>query len=78
MKVALLILQMIPSIIDIIRKVEELYPESGAGKDKLALVKSMLQSAYDGVSDAWPQIEKVIAVVVDFANRFGIFKKADA
>ena len=76
MKYALLIIQMIPSIIDIIRKVEEMYPEPGAGKDKLALVKSMLQSAYDGVTDAWPQIEKIVGVIVEFANRFGIFKKA--
>ncbi len=76
MKYALLIIQMIPAIIDIIKKVEELYPESGAGKDKLLLVKSMLQAAYDGVTDAWPQIEKIIGVVVEFANRFGVFKKA--
>lgn len=78
MKYALLIIQMIPAIIDIIKKVEELYPETGAGKDKLLLVKSMLQAAYDNINDAWPQIEKIVGVVVDFANRFGIFKKADA
>lgn len=75
MKYFLLVIQMIPSIIDIIKKVEELYPETGAGQEKLQLVKDMLQAAYDGVSDAWPQIEKIVAFIVDFANRFGIFKK---
>lgn len=75
MKYVLLIIQMIPSIIDIIKKVEELYPESGAGAAKLQLVKEMLEAAYDNVTEAWPQIEKIVAVIVEFANRFGIFKK---
>jgi hypothetical protein len=78
MKYALFVIQLIPAIIDIIRKVEELYPEAGAGKDKLLLVKSMLQAAHDNITEAWPQIEKIVGVVVEFANRFGVFKKADA
>jgi hypothetical protein len=77
MKYALFIIQLIPEIIKIVRAVEEVMPEAGKGKEKLEFVREMLTKAYDGVTEAWPNIESVVGVVVKYLNQWGIFKKAD-
>ena len=74
MKYFLLVMQLVPSIIAAIRSLEEFLPVEGAGKDKLAVVRQIIESTYDGAKEAWPTIEKVIATLVDLANRYGIFK----
>lgn len=75
MKYALLIIQLIPEIIKIVRAVEEVMPESGMGKEKLEFVREMLTKAHDGVTEAWPSIESVVGVIVKYLNQWGVFKK---
>ncbi len=75
MKDALLVIQMIPAIIEAVRKLEDVFPEGGKGKEKLALLKEMLSAAYDGLSNIWPAIETIVAAFVKFANTVGLFKK---
>lgn len=69
MKTFLLIVQILPYIIDLVRKIEEILPETGRGAEKLALLRNLLTAGYAGVSEAWPAIESVVAIVVEFFNR---------
>ena len=67
-------MQLIPSIIAAIKSLEEFIPASGAGKDKLAVIRQIIESTYEGAKEAMPTIEKVIATLVDLANKYGVFK----
>lgn len=75
MKSVLAILSIIPSIIEVIKMVEELLPESGKGAQKLALVKDIIGAVYEDIMDSWESIEKVVGVIVSWLNAMGIFKK---
>lgn len=78
-----LIAQLLPMVIEIIKAVESQVPESGKGQEKLALVRELLQVAYDAGDDVdqafdevWPTLKRVIDSVVSAFNRLGIFTKA--
>jgi hypothetical protein len=71
----LLILQMVPALLKIIKSIEEAFPEGGNGAEKLALVHKMLTEMYGGITDIWPTIEKLVGYIVEFANNIGAFKK---
>ena len=75
MQTLLAILSLIPSSIKIIMSVEEAFPISGAGKEKLAMVKSIMETAYSSVTGIMPTVEKIIGIVVETANKIGVFKK---
>ncbi len=76
MKYALMILQMIPAIIGAIKSIEEFLPATGIGKEKIAVIRASLESTYDGVSEVWPAVEKVVGMLVTLANSTGVFKKS--
>jgi hypothetical protein len=71
------LLNIVPALIKIIVTVEEAFPQSGAGGEKLALVKQILSSTHDSVTELIPSIEKIVAAVVAFANAIGAFKKGE-
>jgi hypothetical protein len=77
MKTALMVLQIIPSLIAAIASLESFLPKDGAGAQKLALLKTILTSSYDGLTEVWPAIEKIVAALVSTANSLGVFKKAE-
>jgi len=68
-------IQMILAVIELVKLVEKLIPESGQGASKLALVRQMAEQAIGDVSAVWPQMEQVIGVFVKLANLAGTFKK---
>ena len=74
MKTVLALLSLIPSLIATIRAVEEAIPGSGAGEAKLALIREIMESAYSGITDLWPAIEKAVALIVATLNKIGEFK----
>jgi len=74
MKTLLMVLQIVPLLIEVIRSVDRLIPVGGYGKEKLALVKAMLETAFNGITDIWPILEVIIAKVVAIANVTGAFK----
>jgi hypothetical protein len=76
MKQILAILQLVPAIIEIIKTVETMFPIPGAGKEKLALVRGILGSTYEGLTEIWPTVETIISRVVEFANAVGAFSKS--
>ncbi len=74
MKTLLIILQLVPVLISAIRSVEELIPEGGKGKEKLALIQNIMTTSYEGISEVWPIVAKVISSIVETANIVGSFK----
>ena len=74
MKYLLLVMQLVPSIIAAIKSLEDFIPASGAGKDKLAVLREIIESTYEGAKDAMPTIERVITMLVELANKYGVFK----
>ena len=73
MKTLLLVIQLIPVLINLIKAIEEAIPEAGWGAEKLKAVKEILQTSYDGIAEIWPIIEKIIAIVVSLFNKTGKF-----
>jgi len=76
MKIALMILQLFPAIVGAVKALEEFIPVSGAGKEKLAIIRTLLEETYGDVKEIWPTIERLIAALVSAANALGIFKKS--
>ena len=66
MKTLVSILQLVPALIEMIKAVEAMWPEGskGKGSEKLALVNQLLTAAYDGISEMWPMIEKMVAALI--------------
>jgi len=71
-----LIVQILPILIDLIRSIETVLPETGIGKQKLQFVRELIQSVAPELLDNWPTIEKVVATVVSLFNQLGFFKKS--
>lgn len=67
--------QILLTVIELVKVVEKLIPEGGQGAAKLELVRKMLEEAVGTVQDIWPSIEKAISLFVKLANIAGTFKK---
>lgn len=71
----LLVLNLVPALIGVIKAVEEMFPGPGAGKEKLVLIRGILSAAHEGITELWPTLEVVVSRLVEFANATGLFKK---
>ena len=67
--------QLVLAVIEIVKLVEKMIPESNQGTNKLALVRQLAEEAIGDVTNLWPQLEMVIAAFVKLANIAGTFKK---
>lgn len=70
------VLKLLPAIIDAVKAVEALVPGSGQGASKLQAIREILEAISDQATTLWPEIQRVIAVIVALANKTGIFQKA--
>jgi hypothetical protein len=77
-----LIITLLPLLVDVIKHVEELTPGRGKGEEKLAAVRTILESTYQVSTDAavafntiWPALEKTISGLVAVLNATGTLKK---
>ena len=68
-------LQMILTIIEIVKIVEKMIPERDQGTNKLTLVRQLAEQAIGDITAMWPQIEELIASFVKLSNVAGSFKK---
>jgi len=75
-------LGLLPVVIEAVKAIEAALPESGAGAQKLDIIKATLQNAYSVSSDAvgtfesfWPVLSGMISAIVAAMNAAGIFKK---
>jgi len=75
MEKLLMLLKMLPALFTAMKAIEEALPVSGMGKDKLQLIRDIMETAYENVSSMWPSIEVVIAKVVALFNKAGVFQK---
>lgn len=75
MKLALFLIQLIPTIMEIVKKIEDMFPQSGIGSEKLQLLREMLEASYSGLSTIWPTISFIVDKIVAFANAKGTFAK---
>ncbi len=46
---------------------------AGLGAEKLAAVRKIIEATFEGASEIWPTIEKVISVLVGLFNSTGVF-----
>ena len=74
MKNLLLIVQLLPALIQLIKAVESAVPESGQGHTKLQMVRGILELVDESVPAIWPMLEKIIATIVAGLNTANIFK----
>ena len=75
MEKVLMILKMLPALFTAIKAVEEVLPVPGAGRDKLQLIREIMEGTYGAISELWPAIEIAIAAIVKLFNAKGIFVK---
>ena len=68
-------LQIVLAIIEIVKVVEKLIPESGQGASKLSMVRQLAEQAMGDIGNLWPQVEVLIAAFVKLSNIAGSFKK---
>ena len=68
-------LQIILTIIEIVKIVEKMIPERDQGTNKLTLVRQLAEQAIGDITAMWPQIEELIASFVKLSNVAGSFKK---
>lgn len=64
----LMIVQLIPMLIELIKSVEAAIPGQGKGEQKLAMIRQILEVTDDAVGQLWPTLEKVIAILVKTFN----------
>lgn len=81
-EVTKIVISIFPAIISAVKTVEQLLPENGRGKDKLALIRAQLEAAFMIVGsfdisfdELWPGIELTISRLVSIFNAGGDFKK---
>ena len=73
MEKLLMILRIIPALVEIIKTVEGMLPESGKGKEKLELVRQILTIGYEAIDDYWPMLEGIVELIVKFFNKNKVF-----
>jgi hypothetical protein len=74
-QVAITVLKLVPTLIEIIKAIEAAIPASGKGADKMEAVKNILAGTVEGFETFWPAISNVINTLVDLFNKTGVFKK---
>lgn len=77
MKIFLLIVQMIPALITLVKELEAAMPKAGVGAEKLAAVRKIVEASFDGAMEIWPVVEKVIGTLVGLFNSTGVFTKGE-
>lgn len=78
-----LALALLPLVVQAVKTVEEAIPVSGAGPQKLEMVRSMLQSAINTAEQIgptfeqlWPALQRLVESTVSAFNVTGVFRKA--
>jgi hypothetical protein len=73
-----LIVSILPMLIEAIKTVEAAVPGQGNGEQKLAVVRSVLESSYEvagniNFESVWDSIRKVVNALVSVFNKTGVF-----
>ena len=82
--IAKIVIELLPTLIEAVQAIETALPQSGQGKEKLALVRGVLEAAYNAGGTAlgsfeavWPALQGAVSAVVSTLNATGVFAKRD-
>ena len=75
MKTALQILQLLPTIIELIKAIEAAVPQGGKGSEKLQAVLDIVAGLVDNAAELMPKLTAVIGTIVGMFNAAGTFTK---
>lgn len=77
-----LVTQLLPLVLQMIKTVEEQFPQGGQGQQKLAMVRDSLSHAFSAMGQTavtfeqvWPAMQSIVAAAVTIYNNTGQFKK---
>lgn len=74
-----LLIQLAPIVAEAVDAVEALVPQGGKGAEKLAMVRSWIETAYGDaqlIAQLWPAIQTTIDRVVSVRNALGQFARS--
>ncbi len=69
------VLKLLPAIIEAVKAVENLVSDTGQGAAKLQAIREILEAVSSQSATLWPEIQRVIAIIVALANKTGVFPK---
>lgn len=76
-----LVITLLPTLIEAIKAIEAALPQSGAGAEKLGLLRAIMQNSYDVAGQGevafeklWPAIANSVGSVVQLFNKLGTFR----
>ncbi len=69
------VLKLLPAIIEAVKAVENLVSDTGQGAAKLQAIREILEAVSSQSATLWPEIQRVIAIIVALANKTGVFQK---
>ena len=72
----ILVVKLLPVIIEAIKAVEQAVPGQGKGEQKLAALRGILEVLDSGIVAIWPQVSKVVGILVEAMNRTDSMPKA--
>lgn len=65
----ILVVKLLPVIIEAIKAIEQAVPGQGKGEQKLAALRGILEVLDSGIIAIWPQVSKVVGILVEAMNR---------
>ena len=73
----IMVVKLLPVIIEAIKAIEAAVPGQGKGEQKLAALRGILEVLDSGIVAIWPQVSKVVGILVEAMNRTDSMPKAD-
>ncbi len=64
-----MVIKLLPAIIEAIKSIETAIPGQGKGEQKLAALRGILEVLDSGISAIWPQVAKIVGILVEAMNR---------
>lgn len=65
----IMVVKLLPVIIEAIKAIEQAVPGQGKGEQKLAALRGILEVLDSGIVAIWPQVSKVVGILVEAMNR---------
>ena len=72
----IMVIKLLPVIIEAIRAIENAIPGQGKGEQKLAALRGILEVLDSSIVAIWPQVSKVVGILVEAMNRTDSMPKA--
>ncbi len=72
MKYFLMVLQLIPALIEVIKAIEAAIPGRNQGEQKLAAIREIVETTFAEGIKLWPMLADVIATLVALFNKTGV------